>query len=183
MVRFADDAVLVFANEDDARRVAEVLPKRFAKYGLRLHPEKTRLVAFRYKGSSPRDGDRPGTFDFLGFTHYWGRSKRGKPFVQRKTAKGRLARSLRAIHRWCRFNRHLPVVEQHRMLCRKLMGHYAYYGITGNSSSLACFKWHTECLWKYWLERRSQRGRMTWKVFKKLLVRWPLPSPKVTHVV
>ena len=181
MVRFADDAVLVFANEEDARRVAEVLPKRFAKYGLRLHPEKTRLVAFRHKGFKPRDGDRPGTFDFLGFTHYWGRSKRGKPFVQRKTARARLARSLRAIHQWCRFNRHLPVAEQHRMLCRKLMGHYAYYGITGNIETLRRFYLAIPRIWRKWLGRRSHSGRMTWERFRRLCERHPLPAPRVVH--
>ncbi len=181
MVRFADDVVLIFANEEDARRVAEVLPKRFAKYGLRLHPEKTRLVAFRRKRSKPRDGGRPGTFDFLGFTHYWGRSKRGKPFVQRKTARGRLARSLRAIQQWCRFNRHLPVAEQHRMLCRKLRGHYAYYGITGNMEALRCFYLAIPRIWRKWLDRRSHSARMTWVRFRRIYERYPFPAPRVVH--
>ena len=103
--------------------------------------------------------------------------------IKRKTAPSRLRRALTAIAQWCRANRHRPIHEQHSSLASKLRGHYQYYGITGNSPSLACFKWHTERLWKYWLERRSQRGRMTWKVFRRLLVRWPLPSPKVTLVV
>jgi group II intron reverse transcriptase/maturase len=183
MVRFADDAVLVFANEGDARRVAEVLPKRFARYGLRLHPEKTRLVPFRYRGSKPRDGNRPGTFDFLGFTHYWGRSRRGKPFVQRKTARGRMSRSLRAIRQWCRVNRHLPIAVQHRALCHKLKGHYAYYGISGNLAALRRFLLAIPRIWRQWLDRRSHRARMTWGRFHRLLERHPLPTPRVVHSV
>lgn len=184
MVRFADDAVLVFADEGDARRVAEVLPKRCAKYGLRLHPEKTRLVSFRNpRSQGPRGGNRTGTFDFLGFTHSWGRSRRGAPVVRRKTARDRLTRSLRATRHWCRTHRHLPVAEQRRVLHQKLMGHYAYYGITGNAAALQRFHFEVTKAWRKWLNRRSNRARMTWARFSNLLKRHPLPLPRVVHSV
>jgi group II intron reverse transcriptase/maturase len=183
MVRFADDAVLVFATQEDARRVAEVLPKRCAKYGLRLHPEKTRLVRFGRPQPRKPQGDRPGTFDFLGFTHSWGRSRRGSPVVRRKTARDRLTRSLKAVRHWCRTHRHDPVAEQRRALSRKLMGHYAYYGITGNGASLQRFHYEVLQAWRKWLHRRSNRARMTWARFGNLLSHHPLPRPRVVHSV
>jgi group II intron reverse transcriptase/maturase len=184
MVRYADDAVLVFAHEEDAHRVAEVLPKRLAKYGLQLHTEKTRLVPFeRPKADWRKGGRRPGTFDFLGFRHHWGQSRRGTPVVRRKTATDRMTRSLRAIRRWCRSHRHLPIAEQQRALGRKLKGHYAYYGITGNMAALQCFHHEVSRIWRRWLDRRSNRARMTWERFSRLLQRHPLPSPRVVHSV
>ena len=180
LVRYADDAVMVFASEADARRVWKVLAKRFEKYGLSLHPEKTRLLHFGRP--SPR-GPRPETFDFLGFTHYWGRSRRGKPAVLRKTARDRFTRSLRAIAQWCRRQRHLPLVEQHRELGRKLRGHYAYYGITGNQPALSRLRHETQRVWRKWLDRRSQRDRMTWERFWRVSARYPLPPARVVHSV
>jgi group II intron reverse transcriptase/maturase len=182
LLRFADDAVLVFAREDDARRVAEVLPKRFARYGLRLHSEKTRLVQFGRPRSRSRK-DRPETFDFLGLTHYWGWSRRGSRVVKRKTARDRLTRSLKVVRRWCRENRHLPIAEQHRVLERKLVGHYAYYGITGNAEALLRFRHEVQRAWQKWLNRRSNRARMRWERFNRLLVRYPLPPVRVIHSV
>jgi len=184
MVRFADDAVLVFASEDDARRVAEVLPKRFAKYGLRLHPEKTRLVPFERPRTHGRNGcGRPETFDFLGFTHYWGQSRRGYPIVKRKTARTRFTRALKAIRCWCRAHRHLPIAEQHRELRSKLLGHDAYYGITGNGEMLQRFHYEVPRIWRKWLGRRSNRARLTWDRFNRLLVRYPLPRARVVQSV
>lgn len=180
-VRFADDAVLVFAREEDARRVLEVLGKRFGKYGLRLHPEKTRLVDFRspHRGGGGSPGER--SFDLLGFTHYWGRSRKGRWVVQRKTAKDRFTRALRAIGHWCRVNRHLAVADQRRALERKLRGHYAYYGITGNFRALARFELAVKRLWRKWLSRRSRAAGMSWAVFRRLLTHYPLPTPRVVH--
>jgi group II intron reverse transcriptase/maturase len=182
LVRYADDAVVVFELEEDARRVLGVLPKRLAKYGLRLHPEKTRLVGFR---RPPRGGGgtRPGTFDFLGFTHYWGRARRGFPAVLRKTARDRFTRSLRAVAQWCRRHRHLPVAVQHRELTAKLRGHYAYYGITGNCSALQRFHWAAQGAWRKWLRRRSNRAHRSWEWFWRLHGRYPLPPPRVVHTV
>jgi len=182
LARFADDAVFVFACEDDARRVAEVLPKRLAKFGLTLHPEKTRLVAFGRPRSRSRSG-RPGTFDFLGFTHYWGKSRRGNLVVRRKTARGRFTRSLRAVRGWCRVNRHLAIAEQQRVLSLKLRGHYAYYGITGNAPALQRYFFEVRRAWRTWLDRRSHRAQMTWDRFVRLADRYPLPPARVVHSV
>jgi RNA-directed DNA polymerase len=188
LVRYADDAVMGFECEADARRVLEVLPKRFARYGLRLHPSKTQWVEFQRpprqdppQGSGPRP--RPGTFELLGFTHYWGRSRRGIWVVKRKTAAGRLSRSLRAISQWCRRHRHEKVCEQHRVLTQKLRGHYGYYGITGNSDALARFYRAVERRWRKWLSRRSQRGYLSWAAFRRLMKRYPLPRPVAVHSV
>jgi len=188
LVRYADDAVLVFSREDDARRVMDVLPKRFGKYGLTLHPEKTQLLDFRRPAGRSDDG-RPGpsprgrSFDMLGFTHVWGRSRRGNWVVKRRTAKDRFSRGLKRVAQWCRLNRHLPVRVQHEILSAKLRGHYAYYGITGNAEALARFVRQVERLWRKWLHRRSNRGRMTWDRFKKLLERYPLPPARVVHSI
>jgi group II intron reverse transcriptase/maturase len=184
MVRYADDAVLVFAREEDAHRVLETLPKRFDKYGLRLHPEKTRLVRFVSPGrrkDGPGDGDGSGSFDFLGFTYHWGKSKKGNDVVKQKTAKGRLSRSLRRISEWCRRSRHRPVAEQHRVLSQKMRGHYAYYGITGNHRSIGCFADQVRAIWRKWLDRRSWRARMSWERFYRLLGRYALPAPRIVH--
>jgi RNA-directed DNA polymerase len=163
-VRFADDAALVvFEREEDARRVLAVLSKRFAKYGLRLHPEKTRLVDFRSPLRAGRDSSqRERSFALLGFTHFWGRSRKGRWTVQRKTARDRFTRALRGIGHWCRVHRHWPVAAQRAALSRKLESHYAYYGITGNVRALGRFLRELERLWRKWLNRRSRHARMTW---------------------
>jgi RNA-directed DNA polymerase len=182
LIRYADDAVLVFSREDDARRVLAVLPKRFAKYGLALHPEKTRLVEFpRPELKASKAGSRTGTFDLLGFTHYWGLSRKGYWVVKRRTAKSRMSRSLRATNEWCRRNRHRPVREQWAELSMKVRGHVGYFGITGNFDALKRFVHQVERLWRKWLNRRSQRARMSWPKMHKLLERYPLPRPRITQ--
>jgi hypothetical protein len=185
LIRYADDAVLGFSSEEDARRVLAVLGKRFAKYGLTLHPDKTRLVRFRApkRGNNQRwDDDGLGTFDFLGFTHYWGRTQRGLWCIKRKTASNRFGRALRRIYEWCRRFRHEPLGVQHERLSRKLHGHYGYYGITGNSSALARFR-HEVCrVWHKWLSRRSQRP-MIWARFTELMKQFELPLPIAVHSV
>ena len=186
LVRYADDFVLVFETEEDARRVAEVLPKRFEKYGLRLHPEKTRLVRFEKPPSRPPPGGAGGTptsFDLLGFTHYWGKSRWGNWVVKRKTAKDRFARTLRRISMWCRWNRHLPVKEQHAALSRKLKGHDAYFGVTNNGRALGVLRYWVRRIWKKWLDRRSRKNGMTWKRMNRLLKRYPLPNPRIVHSI
>lgn len=181
LVRYADDAVLGFAREADARQVLAVLPKRFAKYGLTLHPDKTRLVRFAPKRHD--DDDDPGTFDFLGLTHYWGRSRKGRPLIKRKTASKRLRRSLTRVHRWCRAHRHDRLREQHQALVRQVRGHYGYYGVTGNARMLYVY-WHAvERLWQRWLSRRSQRAPIKWERFRQLLRVYPLPPPRVVHSI
>jgi RNA-directed DNA polymerase len=184
LIRYADDAVLVFALKHDAERVMEVLPKRFGKYGLTVHPEKTRLIWFgkpqKHEGGTS-ELPRWEKFDFLGFTHYWGRSRKGMWVVRRKTDSGRLTRALKAITEWCRRNRHRPLREQQRTLSQKLEGHYAYYGITGNFRSLLSFLRQVIRIWRKWLTRRS-RGLFTpWERFNELLLRYPLPPARIVH--
>ena len=136
MVRYADDFVVLFESKQDAERFLAVLPKRFGKYGLTLHPDKTRMISFQ-RPDRVNDGESgPATFDFLGFTHHWAVSRKGKWVVKQRTAKDRFRRALRRLREWCRWNRHDPVEEQHRTLKRKLNGHYAYYGITSNFDAI-----------------------------------------------
>ena len=185
MVRFADDALLAFEREDDARRVLDVLPKRFARFGLTLHPEKTRLVDFRRPS---RTGEASGSqrgrsFDLLGFTHYWGRSRKGRWVVQRKTARTRFSRAVRQLGDWCRQHRHLPVAVQQQTLSRKLRGHDAYYGITGNGRALARFRHEVRRQWRKWLNRRSHAARLSWAAFARLVTRYPLPPVRVVHSI
>ena len=145
LIRFADDFVVVFEKEQDARRFADVLPKRLEKYGLRLHPDKTRLVEFKRPKTPPEaGGSDTKSFDLLGFTHFWGRSRKGNWVVQRKTAKDRFSRSLQRISVWCRRNRHLPLREQHSALSAKLLGHDAYFGITNNGRALQALRYQSE---------------------------------------
>ncbi len=191
LVRYADDFAIAFEHEADARKVMDVLPKRFGKYGLTLHPTKTRLLRFgqpphgwrpgrtdqrRYVGFEP-----PDTFDFLGFTHLWGRTRRGGWALMRKTAKDRFRRTVRSLNVWLRRHRHLPVVDQHSVLCWKLRGHYQYFGLTGNYRRLAALQWTTRRLWQKWLNRRSREKDMPWKRFARLLERFPLPAAVVVH--
>lgn len=175
-VRYADDFVLVFSDREDACRVQEVLPKRFGKYGLTLHPDKTRLVRFERPGNPW--GDRPETFDFLGFTHYWAKSRKGRWVPKQRTARDRLRRSVQRISAWCRQWRHLPVADQAKILGQKLRGHYQYFGLTGNWKALADVYWQTKRVWHKWLCRRSQRAYLKWEAFQGLLQRHPLPYPQ-----
>src|SRR5262249_20718433 len=149
LIRYADDFVIGFRDQSDARRVMEVLPKRFGKYGLSIHPTNTKLVPFCPPSPGTTEpngstGDRPGTFTFLGFTHYWGRSLRGYWVIKLKTAADRFSRAVRSIDSWCRDNRHISIGEQQQKLNEKLRGHYAYYGVTGNSEALSRFLWEVE---------------------------------------
>jgi RNA-directed DNA polymerase len=184
LVRYADDFVVVFAEEDDARRVLDVLPKRLGKYGLTLHPEKSRLVRFQRPAQSetPDDEDEggPGSFDFLGFTHFWAASRKGNWVVKRKTADNRFARALKRIADWCRRFRHEPIGEQAQALARKLRGHCEYYGITGNSAALSRFRRELLKTWRKWLNRRSQRQH-PWDWFNRLIERIKFPSAACVH--
>lgn len=186
LVRYADDAVLGFACRDDAERVLRVLPKRFARFGLQLHPEKTRIVPFRRppRGVRPRDlsaGDHPGCFDFLGFRHYWAHSRKGHWAIKRKTAQDRLSGALYRISEWCRMHRHDPLEVQRASLAQKMQGHFNYYGVRTNDRP-AAFRRAVERLWHKWLNRRGGRPH-DWPTFRRLLRRYPLPHPKVVHVV
>jgi group II intron reverse transcriptase/maturase len=182
-IRFADDAVLCFQYREDAEKVMEVLPKRFARYGLTLHPEKTRLVNFgRYaEEHAKRQGKKPATFDFLGFTHICARSRRGKFTVNVRTMKKRLRRGLTAVAGWCQENRHEPVDKQQTTLNAKLRGHYQYYGRPSNSRSLWRFYRAVRHIWRKWLSRRTRGKAMTWETYVQLLRRHPLLLPWITQ--
>lgn len=178
LIRFADDFVMVFRHQADAERVWQVLPLRFGKYGLQIHPDKTRLVDFR----PPPTGKKGGSFTFLGFTHYWGRSRRSHQVVQRKTARERFTRSVRAIRQWCRTHCHLPVAVQHAQLIEKIRGHYLYYGLTGNLTSLRRFHQQATRGWHYWLNRRTRGRHLNWNRFvTRILDNYPLPIPRIYH--
>ncbi len=180
LIRYADDFVIGFERHDDAERVLTVLGKRMGRHGLTLHPDKTRLIAFERPRASQRGGKGPSTFDFLGFTFYWRRTRRGRWTMWCKTRHARLRRAIQSVAEWCRRHRHLPVAVQHAALTRRLVGHFNYFGVNGNSRSLACLVSVTERLWLKWLRRRSQRTRLTWERFKQLLARFPLPRPRIT---
>ena len=179
LVRYADDMVMVFGREDDARRVFDVLAKRFGKYGLTLHPDKTKLVDFRRPDRGSPVG--PEKFDFLGFTHHWGKSLRGNWVVRQRTEKGRLSRALHQIRQWCRANRHEPLRVQQQGLTQKLRGLYGYFGITSNFRAIANFYHETQRAWGKWQSRRSHKGYVDWKRMNELLKRFPLPLPRIMH--
>lgn len=178
LVRYVDDLVIGFERREDADRVMRVLPQRLGRFGLTPHPEKTRLFRF---GRPPRGASGKGrvTFDFLGFTFYWGRTRRGKWVPRLRTRGSRLRRSITAVSEWCRCHRHLPVKEQRDALARRLVGHDAYYGVNGNFASLAVLRHTVKRVWFKWLRRRGDHGRMNWEGFHRMLDAYPLPSPRI----
>ena len=182
LIRYADDFVMAFSEEEDARRVMAVLPKRLGRYGLKVHADKTRFVRFKrpnYWPGSRRKHRRPETFDLLGFTHYWGVSRKRNWVVHRRTAKDRFSRSLKRIAQWCRKARHLSMEDQHKILSLKVKGHYNYFGITNNSPMLQRFRDEVLRVWRKWLNRRSHKARMTWERFASVQMRYPLPPAVV----
>jgi len=187
LVRFADDFVLGFEKQEDAQKVYAVLFKRFEKYGLKLHAEKTRLVPFgrpeEPSGNSGGEGTPPGTFDFLGFTHHWGRTRKGGWVIRRRTSRKRLTRSLKRISQWCRENLHEPLRVQVEALGRKLKGHFGYYGITGNYEALTRYRQEVIRIWRKWLARRGDPRGMCWERMNRLLQFWYLPEARVVHSV
>jgi RNA-directed DNA polymerase len=183
LVRFADDAVMAFDNPVDAQRVLAVLGKRLERFGLTLHPDKTRLVDFRpMQADGTRHPDTGGTtFDFLGFTHVWGRSLKGKPMVRQITAKSRFARALAAVSDWCQKNRHLPIRVQHRHLSAMMRGHFAYYGVGGNGQRLRWFAHQVVRIWQKWLSRRDRGSVVRWARLNEILKRHPLPPARIAR--
>ena len=194
LVRYADDFVIGGEHEEDARRVMAVLPKRFERFGLTLHPEKTRLVEFKppapetRKRKGDNDDQEPPThgpespqksFDFLGFTHHWGHTRKGRPIVKRSTASNRMTRALKKLRDWMRTHRHDPVKEQWRKLMSKVRGHAAYYGIPGNSRGIGGFSYQAQNEWFKWLNRRGGQKPLTWERYGEWLkgvFRWPTPT-------
>lgn len=180
--RYADDFVIGCELESDAAKIMRTLPKRFARYGLQINEEKTRLVDFRrprWGYDSRKHGPKPDTFSFLGFTIYWGKTFRGGYTIKRKTETKRMIRSIRNFWQWCRDNRHLPLEEQHAVLSAKLRGYYQYYGVRCNSR---CLEWVFDRLkraWRYWLNRRGGRKKLSWTKLERLLKTFSLPRPKI----
>lgn len=184
LVRYADDFLVTFERRTDAQRLAASLAERLAKFGLGLHEGKTRLIEFgRFaEANRRRRGEgRPETFAFLGFTHYCGKTRGGRFIVQRKTERRRMIAKLKALRGAMKRRMHHSVRAQHAWLSAVLRGHYAYYGITGNSRSLGQFKDQVQRSWRWVLRRRGQRPHLPWERFNRLLAIFPLPPPRIVH--
>lgn len=183
LVRYADDLVMGFEDHFDAVRVGRVLGKRLERYGLKLHPDKTRFVDFRFKRPSGlRHPSTAGTtFEFLGFLHVWGKSRNGKSVVRQLTAKRRFARAVKTVTDWCRRYRHQSIRAQHAHLSLMMRGHFAYYGITGNNRRLKWYAHQVERVWRKWLSRRGRQGTFLWTRLRELLARHPLPPVRIVH--
>ncbi len=180
IIRYADDFILGFEVESDVKRLMEVLPKRFNRYGLSLHPEKTKVIPFK-KPFSKEGGKGPGVFDFLGFTFYWSRSRKGYWVLKKKTAGKRLARFMRELWQWCRRHRHEQITEQVKTLSSKLRGYYNYFGVRSNYKAIEAVYEHTEKAWKFWLSRRSHKGGISWEKFDCIRASFPFPKPRIVH--
>jgi group II intron reverse transcriptase/maturase len=177
IVRYADDFVIGFEYFEDAQKVMSTLPKRMAKYGLNIHPDKTKLVEF-----TPDGKGKPPTIDFLGFTHYWTKSFRGVPVVKRRTTCKGLRKGIKKLEDSCKFNRHKRLKEQYKVLKSKLHGLYQYYGIRSNFQALKSFYRTALQRWYYWLNKRSQTNSYTWEGYKALLKHFTLPKPRIVHI-
>jgi group II intron reverse transcriptase/maturase len=180
LIRYCDDFLIGFEQEDDARRVMTVLGKRLGRFGLALHPDKTRLLPFGRPPKTQQRGKGPATFDFVGFTFYWTRTRQGHWRMWCKTRRASLRRAKKSIYDWCRRHRHLASEAQHAALSRRLQGHFNYFGVSGNYGSLQRLVEATKRAWYKWLCRRSQRTRLNWERFTDLLRWWPLPRPRIT---
>jgi len=182
LVRYADDAVMAFEDHLSGKRMPELLGKRLGRYGLRLHPTKTRFVDFRFRRPDGRHPATVGTtFNFLGFTHVWGQSRKGKNVVRQITAKDRYARALASVAEWCRRNLHCSFRDQHAHLSRVIRGHCAYYGISGNGRRIRWYHHQLVRTWRKWLARRGRHSNLPWPRFRAMLARYPLPPAKIVH--
>jgi group II intron reverse transcriptase/maturase len=184
LYRYADDFVIGCELESDAERIMRALPQRFAKYGLEINEEKTRKISFRRPPrnySRKTHGPKPGTFNFLGFTHYWGKTRKGGYTIKWKTDRRRLNRSVKTFWQWCRRHRHFSVKTQWQTLCAKLRGYYQYYGIVFNTEALELLYFKVTRAWRYWLNRRGGRKKLNWATYKRLVTQFELPRPKIVH--
>jgi RNA-directed DNA polymerase len=183
LIRFADDFLIGCEREDDARRVLAALPTRFTLFKLTIHPEKTALIRFQKPSSRKEKDDGNGTFDFLGFTHFWAKTRQGFWVIKRKTAKKRLRRAMQSLWQWCRDHRHENLLEQYKTLCLKLRGHYQYYGIRSNYKMLEVAMEHVDNAWHYWLSHRSNESFIPWDTWERLRGVFPLPKPRIYHAI
>jgi group II intron reverse transcriptase/maturase len=183
LIRWADDFLIGCEREDDARRVMAALPKRFTLFKLTIHPTKTALIKFQRPPAAKKTDSENGTFDFLGFTHFWAKTRQGYWVIKRKTAKKRLRRAMKSLWQWCRDHRHDNLMEQYKTLCLKLRGHYQYYGIRSNYKMLEVVFEHVEKAWRRWLSRRSRESFISWDVFERLRKVFPLPKPRIYHAI
>ncbi|HDH98697.1 MAG TPA: group II intron reverse transcriptase/maturase [Deltaproteobacteria bacterium] len=184
IVRYADDFVCVVRYADDARRIERGMRNRFNKYGLELHPTKSRNLSFgRFeRGNAKRQNRRANTFDFLGFTHYCDRSRKGNFKVGRKTSRKKYTAKCRAMNAWLRAIRNqVKTKEWWKILIAKLRGHFQYYGVSENYKGIAGFYKFTIRMVRKWMNRRSQKRKMSWDRFTKYLEHYPLPKPKIVH--
>lgn len=185
IVRYADDFVMGFEKEADARAMLSELAERLAVFGLALHERKTRLIEFgRFAAATrQRRGERrPETFAFLGFTHYCGWTRDGRFIVKHKTQSQRLTRKLKALRKEAWRLMHAPLAKQHRWYSAVLVGHYGYYGRPHNYRALSSFRREVRRIWFTCLRRRSQKSRkMWWNDFEALTSRFPLPAPRITR--
>jgi RNA-directed DNA polymerase len=176
LIRWADDFIIAFENKSDAERVMKVLPKRFERYKLNLHPEKTSLI--RFSKPATEEAKDTGTFDFLGFTHYWGKGYKDNWYIKRKTSRKRLTRFLKRTWQWCKENMHELIKEQYKTLCSKLRGFYQYFGVRSNYKSLEKAYYYTYRAWMKWLSRRTRDGKV---LYRELQKNYPLPKPRIVH--
>ena len=183
IVRFADDFIMGFEHEADAQRLLTDLRQRLAKFGLELHPDKTRLVEFGPRAARSRAArglGKPETFDFLGFTHICGKTRTGHFGLRRFTISKRLRAKLREVKTELMKRRHLPIPEQGRWLASVVRGHLAYYAVPGNFAAAKALRDQAIRYWHRALRRRSQHGRLTWARMNRLVLRW-LPRVRITH--
>ncbi len=184
IVRYADDFVCVVRYAEDAKRIERGLRNRFNKYGLELHPTKSRNISFgRFERENAKGQKRRvNTFDFLGFTHYCGISRKGKFKLSRKTSRKKYSAKCREMNAWLKGIRNLiKTKEWWKILILKLRGHFQYYGVSENYNGIARFYKFTIRMVKKWMDRRSQRKKMNWDGFNKYLEHYPLPKPKIVH--
>jgi RNA-directed DNA polymerase len=180
LIRYTDDFLIGFEHEDEARRVMAVLDKRLGRFGLTLHPDKTRLLPFGRPPKTQQSGKGPATCDFVGFTFYWRRTLKGHGRMGCQTRRASLRRAKTAIYDWCRRHRHESIEAQHAALNRRLRGHCHSFGVNGNYHSVMLLVEATKRAWYKWLCRRSQRTRLNGERCTDLLLGWPLPRPRIT---
>jgi hypothetical protein len=180
LIRSCDDVMIGFEREEDAWRVRAVREKRLGRFGLTLHPDKTRLWPFWRPSTTQQRGQGPASFDFLGCTFSWRRTRTGHWRMGCKTRRASLRRAKQAIDDWCRRHRHQPVEAQHAARGRRVRGHCNSFGVNGNVPSLLRLVEATKRAWDKWLCRRSQRKRLTWERLTDLLRQMPLPRPRIT---